>query len=65
MEPIAMEVPAGCTAEQVLEILSKNFPHAKPILKSTRLAHQDEYVDKQSVLTAGEEYCLIPPVSGG
>ena len=64
-EPISIKVPDGYTAEQVLEILSQNFPKARPIIKSTRLAHQDDYVDKKSVLTDGEEYCLIPPVSGG
>ena len=64
-EPISLEVPEGYTAEQVIELLSQNYPQARPILKSTRLAHQDDYVDKQSVLTDGAEYCLIPPVSGG
>ena len=64
-EPILMKLPAGCTAEKVIELLSQNYPQARPILKSTRLAHQDDYVDKQSVLTDGAEYCLIPPVSGG
>ncbi|MBS1254962.1 MAG: hypothetical protein MAG581_00759 [Deltaproteobacteria bacterium] len=64
-EPILLEVPQGCTAEQVIEQLSIKYPQAAPVLKSTRLAHQDEYVSKQSVLTDGAEYCLIPPVSGG
>ena len=64
-EPILLEVPEACTAEQVIELLSQNYPQAVPILKSTRLAHQDDYVDKRSVLTDGTEYCLIPPVSGG
>ena len=64
-EPISLKVPEGCTAEQVIDLLAQNYPQAGPILKSTRLAHQDEYVDKQSVLTNGAEYYLIPPVSGG
>ena len=64
-EPISLEVPEGCTAKQAIELLSQNYPHAEPILKSTRLAHQDDYVEKQSVLANGAEYCLIPPVSGG
>ena len=64
-EPFSMEVPQECTAEQVIKILTKNYPQAGPILKSTRLAHQNDYVDKQSLLADGEEYCLIPPVSGG
>ena len=64
-EPLLLEVKNGCTAEQVLELLAEKFPQAAPVLKSTRLAHKDEYVGKQTILTDGAEYCLIPPVSGG
>ena len=64
-EPILLEVPDRCTAEQVIEKLSQSYPQAAQILKSTRLAHQDDYIEKQSLLKEGEEYCLIPPVSGG
>ena len=64
-EPLLLEVNNGCTAEQVLELLADKFPQAAPVLKSTRLAHEDEYVGKQTILTDGAEYCLIPPVSGG
>ena len=64
-EPLLLEVKNGCTAEQVLELLAEKFPQAAPVLKSTRLAHEDEYVGKQTILTDGSEYCLIPPVSGG
>ena len=64
-EPISLEIPEGCSAEKAIELLSQNYPQAVPILKSTRLAPQEDDVDKQSVLTNGEEYCLIPPVSGG
>ena len=49
-DPISLEVPEGCTAEKVIELLSQNYPQAEPILKSTRLAHQDDYIDKQSFL---------------
>ena len=64
-DPLLLEVKNGCTAEQVLELLAEKFPPAAPVLKSTRLAHEDEYVGKQTILTDGAEYCLIPPVSGG
>ena len=64
-DPLLLEVKNGCTAEQVLELLAENYPLAAPVLKSTRLAHEDEYVGKQTLLTDGAEYCLIPPVSGG
>ena len=64
-EPILLEVKKDSTAEQVIALLSQKYPQAAAILRSTRLAHEDEYVGKQSILTDGEEYCLIPPVSGG
>ena len=64
-EPLVLEVKKGSTAEQVIALLSQKYPQAAAILRSTRLAHEDEYVGKQSILTDGEEYCLIPPVSGG
>ena len=64
-EPLLLEVKKDITAEQVIAILSQKYPQAAAILRSTRLAHEDEYVGKQSMLTDGEEYCLIPPVSGG
>ena len=64
-DPLLLEVKKDCTAAQVLELLAEKFPQAAPILKSTRLANEDEYVGKKTLLTDGAEYCLIPPVSGG
>ena len=64
-EPLLLEVKKDSTAEQVITLLSQKYPQAAAILRSTRLAHEDEYVAKQSILKDGEEYCLIPPVSGG
>ena len=37
------------------ELLAEKFPQAAPILKSTRLANEDEYVGKQTLLTDGAE----------
>ena len=64
-KPMLIEVNSGSTASDLISLLSNKFPNAADILKVTRLAHEDEYVDKKSVLIDGEEYCLIPPVSGG
>tara|TARA_B100000945_G_C20419982_1_gene617403 strand:+ start:583 stop:828 length:246 start_codon:yes stop_codon:yes gene_type:complete len=64
-EPISLKIPEECTAMMVIELLSQNYPQAEPILKSTRLAHRDRYIEKSSLVIDGEEYCLIPPVSGG
>ena len=64
-KPILLEVESGCSAQDLIEFLSKKYPKSANILKVTRLAHEDEYVGKESILTDGGEYCLIPPVSGG
>ena len=64
-EPLFLEISRGSTASDLIKLLSEKYPHVADILKVTRLAHEDEYVDKLSILTEDEEYCLIPPVSGG
>ena len=64
-EPLLLDVKKGCTADQLITLLSEKYPRAKAILGSTRLAHEDEYIGKKTVLKDGAEYCLIPPVSGG
>ena len=64
-KPLLLEISNGSTASDVIKVLSEKYPSLVDVLKVTRLAHEDEYVGKESVLTEGEEYCLIPPVSGG
>ena len=64
-EPLLLEIRSGSSASDVIKILSEKYPQVADVLKVTRLAHEDEYVDKKSILSEGEEYCLIPPVSGG
>ncbi len=64
-DQFSMEIPTGITAGEFMELLASEYPDAGEILKVTRLAHADEYVRKDSMLSEGEEYCLIPPVSGG
>ena len=64
-EPLLLEIRSGSTAGDIIKMLSEQYPSVADILKVTRLAHEDEYVDKLSILSDGEEYCLIPPVSGG
>jgi len=64
-EPLLLEIRSGSSASDVIKILSEKYSHVADVLKVTRLAHEDEYVDKKTILSEGEEYCLIPPVSGG
>jgi len=63
--PLPYEIPEGTTAQELMDLLKQDFPEVAGILPYTRLAHQDEYIVKDLVLKDNEEYCLIPPVSGG
>lgn len=62
---LEQEVPEGTTATQLMRQLAQAHPDAEGILRVTRLAHEDEYVGRETPLQDGAEYCLIPPVSGG
>ena len=64
-KPLILEINKGSSASDVIKILSEKYPNAADILTVTRLAHEEEYVERNSLLSDGEEYCLIPPVSGG
>ncbi len=62
---LEQEVPEGTTATQLMHLLAQAHPEAEGILRVTRLAHEDEYMGRKTLLQDGAEYCLIPPVSGG
>ena len=64
-EGFSLELPEGTNATEALDMLASKHPDLAPLLQVTRLAHEDEYVGRRSLLTDGAEYCLIPPVSGG
>ena len=63
--PLDYEIPEDTTATQLMALLAEDFPEIAGILPYTRLGHQDDYVSKTAPLQAGNEYYLIPPVSGG
>ena len=62
---LVQEVPEGTTTTQLMRQLAQAHPDAEGILRVTRLAHKDEYMNRETSLQDGAEYCLIPPVSGG
>ena len=62
---LVQKVPEGTTTTQLMRQLAQAHPDAEGILRVTRLAHKDEYMNRETSLQDGAEYCLIPPVSGG
>lgn len=60
---VEVELPAGCTIEQVLtELRAKH-----PVLGQQRFATalNRRYAEPSETVSEGDELALIPPVSGG
>ena len=59
----ALEVAAGATAGEVLEICRAGAEGG--VWRSLAVAVNQEYVGRDRVLGEGDEVALLPPVSGG
>ncbi|MEZ5077683.1 MAG: molybdenum cofactor biosynthesis protein MoaE [Solirubrobacterales bacterium] len=64
---VEVEVADGATVGDALRGLAEQHPDLAPALATLRplLAVNREYADEATVLAAGDELALIPPVSGG
>lgn len=56
---------AGLTAGELLSRLAAEHPKLQPLLPALSLAVNRDYVDPSYCLQDGDEFALIPPVSGG
>ena len=59
------EVPDQTTAGELLDALTAEAPRLSGMRRSLMLMVNQEYVDADHVLRDGDEFVLIPPVSGG
>ncbi|HLG21025.1 MAG TPA: MoaD/ThiS family protein [Bdellovibrionota bacterium] len=53
------------TAAQVFDRLGDKYPQILPLKSSILYAANQSYVEKNYVLSDGDELALLPPVSGG
>jgi len=60
-----IELPEGARVEAVLRHYSRQAPRLEAMLPSLALSVNQEYSSADSVLRAGDEVALLPPVSGG
>ena len=60
-----LEVEEGTSTGALREELARRYPRLGPLKGKLLVAVNAEYVDDQTVLKAGDEVALIPPVSGG
>ena len=64
-EALELELPAGATAAELLELLLAEQPALAPFCKSLLLARGAEMLEPGSVLAEGDTVALYPPFSGG
>ena len=62
---IEMTLPNGATVDDALQRLAEEHPATVPLLPTTMVAVNQEYVERSHLLQAMDEVALIPPVSGG
>lgn len=62
---IELDLPEGGTVEVAWEAVAARFPSLTPYRPFTLFALDNDYVEPQHLLRAGDELCLFPPVSGG
>ena len=60
-----VEVVSGATVGDVRRALAELHTSLAPLVARSLLAVNAEYADDATVLSAGDELALIPPVSGG
>ena len=62
---IEVTLPNGATVDDALRCLAEEHPATVPLLPTTMVAVNQEYVERSHLLQAMDEVALIPPVSGG
>ena len=62
---LAVDLPAGATVADLRAALVAAAPALGPLLARSAVAVNHDFADDASVLSAGDELAVIPPVSGG
>jgi len=62
---VEVALPASATAGDLRRALAEQFPALADVLPHIRIAINSSYANDATVIPAGAELALIPPVSGG
>lgn len=60
-----LDLPEGARLQDVFDQFAAQVPRLRELEKSIVLAHNQEFVARDTALQAGDEVALLPPVSGG
>ena len=61
----SLDLPSGATVADLTDAVRLRFPRLAPPDVKIVVAVNADYADPEDVLNAGDDVCLIPPVSGG
>ena len=64
-EEIEMEIPAGTTAGELVDLLTQEYPILRAYTRFISVAVNRAYVGMQTTLRDGDEVACLPPVGGG
>jgi len=62
---LRMDVPQGSTVADLLFRLEGRYPQMKEYRSVILTAINEDYVDKSTQISEGDEVAIFPPVSGG
>ena len=62
---IEMEIPAGTTVGELIDLLTKEYPVLRTYTRFISVAVNRAYVGMQTELHDGDEVACLPPVGGG
>lgn len=60
-----IELPANASYADVVQAVQREAPELSGLLRTSRLAANEEYVDPADKIDPAAEFALIPAVSGG
>ena len=59
------DVPSGATVNDLLERLEARYPGLRPYRSIVLTSLNEDYVERSTVVSDGDEVAIFPPVSGG
>jgi molybdopterin synthase catalytic subunit len=60
-----LDIPSGATVNDLLERLESRYPGLRRYRSIMLTSVNEEFADRQAVISDGDEVALFPPVSGG
>ena len=59
------ELPNPCSSADILQLISKQYPHLEELCQRSRVAVGHDFIDDAVAIDENSEIAVIPPVSGG